>query len=154
VTETLLAASLLLIPALATPPPDTLDDLRWKHRVLIVLHTDASDTAVHRQMEWWRTEQAEADERELLLITADANGTGMIGSDPLRQALAEEIFARFHRTGRDFQVILVGKDGPEKERWHEPVPMDRVFQLIDAMPMRQREMRKRSAPRHDGQGRA
>ncbi|MDX1741506.1 MAG: DUF4174 domain-containing protein, partial [Rhodothermales bacterium] len=122
---------------------DTLDDLRWKNRLLIVLHTDSTSVALQQQTEWWRAEQEEADERELLLIAVEPGGTGTIGSESLRRPLVEEIAARFHRAGRDFEVVLVGKDGTEKERWQEPVPMGRVFALIDAMPMRRREMRER-----------
>ncbi len=42
----------------------------------------------------------------------------------------------------EFGVILVGKDGTEKLRSSDPVPATTVFETIDAMPMRQREMRE------------
>ncbi|MCS4120976.1 hypothetical protein GGP45_001318 [Salinibacter ruber] len=41
-----------------------------------------------------------------------------------------------------FRVVLVGKDGTEKRREAEPVSARSVFDTIDAMPMRQREMRE------------
>jgi hypothetical protein len=42
-----------------------------------------------------------------------------------------------------FAAVLVGRDGGEKLRSAEPVPAEKLFDLIDAMPMRQREMRAR-----------
>ena len=39
-------------------------------------------------------------------------------------------------------MILVGKDGTEKLRAHHVVSAQALFALIDAMPMRQREMRE------------
>lgn len=42
-----------------------------------------------------------------------------------------------------FCLILVGKDGGEKLRRHEPVDLSGIFALIDSMPMRRREMRER-----------
>lgn len=42
-----------------------------------------------------------------------------------------------------FCLILVGKDGGEKLRRWEPVDLEEIFALIDAMPMRRREMRER-----------
>jgi hypothetical protein len=39
-------------------------------------------------------------------------------------------------------VILVGKDGTEKRRNAAPVTARSIFDTIDAMPMRQREMRE------------
>ena len=147
--EALLIATVALSPSLTPAPSDTLDDLRWKNRLLIVVHDEASKTFAERQIESWRADQAGTDERELLLITVEPNGSGTIGPDKLRPSVAGGIFARFHRPGRDFEVILVGKDGTEKERWHEPVPMTEVFGLIDAMPMRRREMRERAEPDND-----
>ncbi len=42
-----------------------------------------------------------------------------------------------------FMVILVGKDGDEKLRQSTPLSAERLFDTIDAMPMRRREMRRR-----------
>ena len=44
-----------------------------------------------------------------------------------------------------FAAVLVGKDGTEKFRSHEPVRPRTLFDLIDAMPMRRREMRDRKS---------
>ena len=43
-----------------------------------------------------------------------------------------------------FAAILVGKDGGEKHRSVEPISPQTLFDLIDAMPMRQREIRSRT----------
>ena len=45
----------------------------------------------------------------------------------------------------DFQAVLIGKDGGVKARWAEPVSLNALYELIDAMPMRQREMRERGS---------
>lgn len=42
-----------------------------------------------------------------------------------------------------FAVILIGKDGGEKLRRLEHVPIETIFALIDTMPMRRREMQDR-----------
>lgn len=41
-----------------------------------------------------------------------------------------------------FVVVLVGRDGGEKFRSEEPVSAQELFDRIDAMPMRRREMRE------------
>ncbi|MEC8065210.1 MAG: DUF4174 domain-containing protein, partial [Planctomycetota bacterium] len=38
-------------------------------------------------------------------------------------------------------TVLVGKDGGVKERWPLAPRLQEVFDLVDAMPMRQRELR-------------
>ena len=45
-------------------------------------------------------------------------------------------------------VILVGKDGGEKHRTHNVITARQLFALVDAMPMRQVEMRNTKKPRH------
>lgn len=42
-----------------------------------------------------------------------------------------------------FAAVLVGKDGGEKFRSDEPVRPEDLFDLIDDMPMRRREMQDR-----------
>lgn len=46
-----------------------------------------------------------------------------------------------------FAAILVGKDGTEKARFMEPIAPDKLFRLIDGMPMRKRETRRREMER-------
>jgi hypothetical protein len=43
----------------------------------------------------------------------------------------------------EFLVILIGKDGGEKLSSRTPVPVDRLKQLIDSMPMRKSEMQQK-----------
>ena len=42
-----------------------------------------------------------------------------------------------------FTLILIGKDGGEKFRSNKAVPLKQLYGLIDAMPMRRAEMRRR-----------
>jgi len=49
---------------------------------------------------------------------------------------------RFGVAHSAFRTVLVGKDGAEKRRDAAPVTARSLFDTIDAMPMRQREMRE------------
>jgi hypothetical protein len=51
---------------------------------------------------------------------------------------------RFHIRPNDFTVILIGKDGGEKLRSRQPISLDTLRSTIDAMPMRQEEMRSQT----------
>ncbi|MFK7935298.1 MAG: DUF4174 domain-containing protein [Saprospiraceae bacterium] len=42
-----------------------------------------------------------------------------------------------------FTAILIGKDGGEKLRQHEPLTLKKLYSTIDVMPMRRSEIRKR-----------
>ncbi|WP_371398265.1 DUF4174 domain-containing protein [Fretibacter rubidus] len=45
------------------------------------------------------------------------------------------------------EFMLIGKDRGPKRRWLNTVPIQELFQTIDAMPMRQYEMRKTQSRR-------
>lgn len=60
--------------------------------------------------------------------------------------LIERDFRVLTETGATaFSLRLVGKDGGEKLRSLQPVSAASLFALVDAMPMRRREMRERGA---------
>ncbi|QED28004.1 DUF4174 domain-containing protein [Microvenator marinus] len=54
--------------------------------------------------------------------------------------LAAEL-AKTWDVSEPFTLILVGKDGTEKLRSHKAVAVEMLFETIDAMPMRIREMK-------------
>lgn len=95
-------------------------------------------------------------ERDLLLVQVPARGRGQWrgwGSDEAAaaRAVSAEAIARLRErfgVAEDaFALILVGKDGTEKRRDEAPVPLQAIFDEIDAMPMRQRELRRQRNPR-------
>ena len=59
---------------------------------------------------------------------------------PVGRGTARQLRQRFAPESSRLTVILVGKDGQEKKRWNRLVQPDEIFPVIDAMPMRQREM--------------
>ena len=68
-------------------------------------------------------------------------GESRVGKQPLADGDAAALRAHFGVEDDGFLAVLIGKDGTEKERYEAPVAADAVFEAIDAMPMRQREMR-------------
>lgn len=54
----------------------------------------------------------------------------------------DSIYRRLKPSG-PFVFILYGKDGGEKYRSSRPVTLKTLYAIIDAMPMRKREMRSR-----------
>ncbi len=55
----------------------------------------------------------------------------------------ENQFKKYKVPAQGFTFILIGKDGGEKMRSHEPVSLEKLYRTIDAMPMRQQEMKQR-----------
>ncbi|MEC8048819.1 MAG: DUF4174 domain-containing protein, partial [Chloroflexota bacterium] len=44
----------------------------------------------------------------------------------------------------DFNLILIGKDGGIKYNTNEPIKINKIFEIIDKMPMRIKEIKERN----------
>ena len=101
---------------------ERLADAQWKSRVLLIFHGG-------QQQDW--PEQRERyrkalKERDLVVIQGE-----------------EEMADAYGVTSSDFTLILIGKDGGVKAKQVRRVNLPQLFRLIDAMPMRRKEMEKR-----------
>ena len=143
---------LALLPAITmATPADSVDfrveDHRWEHRLLFVFAPSNTSEALIQQEEAFANHDAGFRDRALLLLTVTGNDQGthrtVPGSEPrpLTGASARQLRERFDVAPDAFRVVLVGKDGTEKRRDAESVTARSIFDTIDAMPMRQREMR-------------
>lgn len=120
-------------------------DKRWQRRLLVV----AAPSADHPGLARIRTEAGtdafaarDLDLVELLGSELRVDGEAVTTPDAAALRRAYDI------KDRGFAVRLVGKDGMVKLARDETVPMTEIYAVIDAMPMRRREMRERS--RSDG----
>ena len=125
---------LVLMPMVYTNA-QSLNDYRWKNRLLFVLNPDGQEPLRHEQVELFRDQSNALKERQLLImILHQGRLTDIEGKDYLLDP-AELAFNNFKG------VILIGKDGGTKLR--EPFTVDPqiVFNLIDSMPMRRAEIK-------------
>ncbi|SFV03474.1 protein of unknown function [Methylobacterium sp. 174MFSha1.1] len=124
----LLASTLLLgavLPAAAAG--FDLDRYRWKSRVLVIAAA-ADDPRAGAQGRIAEAAGAGMRERDLVVVRAIGEG---------REAAALRRRLGLPATG--FRAVLVGKDGGAKLVAEEPIPAERLFSTIDAMPMRRDE---------------
>jgi hypothetical protein len=135
----------------ASDPVDfRLDAYQWEHRLLFVFAPSDADDALAAQEQHFDGHDAGFQDRDLLLVTITAPEAGTLRAgpgdapQPLAGAAIERLYDQFDVPPDSFRVILVGKDGTEKQRNAQPVTARSVFDTIDAMPMRQREMRESS----------
>lgn len=95
-----------------------LDGYRWKSRVLLQFGDPPKFTA---------QTNAAFKERDLVVLKADTPQ-----------------FRKAFQITAPFALILIGKDGGEKARWLTPINPQTIIDLIDSMPMRQSEMRRKN----------
>ena len=96
----------------------------------LLLFTQNKDTGLaEKQLAIWKEAQVEMEERDLTI-------TVITGNDLLYKKYKVD-------SQTEFTVILLGKDGGEKLRTQNLLTTNKLFALIDAMPMRRQEMQKK-----------
>ena len=113
---------------------DPLARYRGTSRVLVILASDQNDPNLTRQRDLNTQARAGFLERDLVIVE-------LVGSQSGTAAVRE----RLSPSQGAFRVVLVGKDGRVKQTSEHPIRPEELFATIDAMPMRQREMRERGA---------
>ena len=128
----------------SVPANGSLAMYRWNARPLLIFAPTANDDRYRRQLKLLEASRAGMEERDMVLlaILGDDPKVGVLLGAP--EALnAHDLRNRFQIPAEQFTTILVGKDGGSKARYADPVEPATIFQLIDGMPMRRREMRER-----------
>lgn len=129
---------------------------QWERRILILAGPVDAHERFAAQAALFEGREAGFAERGLArialiggsVVTADLAEADGLEADALRAALTlpEDVFS----------VTLIGLDGEVKARWSDPVAADALFERIDAMAMRQEDIRRndseRDALRQDFEG--
>lgn len=109
----------------------------------LIMNRDLNEISEHRKLYIFADQENAAKvEQQLFLLNKEPEG---IKERDLKVIVVEKdnvLFKKYHVQNNAFTVILVGKDGFEKYRTKELLPTEKLFALIDAMPMRRAEMRK------------
>lgn len=114
-------------PAFASSddPPDDLSQHSWSHRVLLLAAAQSDEPALLKMSEWLSENVDGVRERDLVVY----------------RLKPDDLLAKRWQMSGAFTLLLIGKDGTEKLRTSHAVDLSVVFDTIDAMPMRRREMR-------------
>jgi hypothetical protein len=116
-------------------------EYHWQNRLLLVF--DGGGDAYQKQQQIFLKEKAGLNERDLVIFRiGDGQLTDPEGKIYGKQA-SRQVREKYDIGPDEFAVLLIGKDGGVKLRQHEVLETEKLFAVIDAMPMRQREMRQR-----------
>lgn len=112
-----------------------ISDFKWKNRIIVLYENDTNANEVKSALEIIDTNASKCTERDIrvfvykedVFYNTNREATGIKKSDIL-----PEIFKGY---------ILIGKDGGIKVKAPYPFNLEKLFLLIDSMPMRKSEMR-------------
>jgi hypothetical protein len=96
------------------------------YRQLLIFEGAKHSALARQQIKLLKDAQEAVDDRDLKPIIVKGGNA---------------LYKKYQVKQDEFAVILVGKDGTEKYRAKKVVPLDELFALIDAMPMRREEVK-------------
>lgn len=120
-----------------------LDVHRGEHRLFLIFAPSSRDDGFVRQDRLLAGSGRSFAERDLLRGDLFEDGMGSLDGAAVSCGEAAVARDRFGVEAGSFAVLLIGKDGTAKHRSGKPVEPREIFSLVDAMPMRQRELRER-----------
>lgn len=135
------AAAILAVLA-GTAPAFAMTDYKWKYRPLLVFADSEASGPLADQRRILAASRASLTERNVVVIWVVGDKVlAELGPHPRESAKA--LRARFGASPSGFRIVLVGKDGGTKLNTTSPLGTGALYATIDAMPMRQNEMRRK-----------
>ena len=113
----------------------------WTDRPVLVFASSPDDSTYRDQHQRFEDARDGLQEREITVYRVFEEGESLGPEGPISAAEARQLRERFGPEGA-FTVVLLGKDTTEKLRRSDVLSTGELFETIDAMPMRQREMRE------------
>jgi hypothetical protein len=116
-------------------------DLMWENRLLIVQVELAGD-AFHEQQQIFQSCLDGLMDRKLIVYYfSSSKALHTKNTKNHFRSLPKTWVKQFKKMKSTFAMHLIGLDGGVKKRWNEPTSCEDIFAIIDAMPMRQQEMK-------------
>ncbi len=139
---------LLLIMIMTAKAEDTpnslLESHLWEDRVVMLFAEDETNDDYIQQREALKDAQSALQERDIVVYDIVRYSHAKQDNAILPHVSATTFFDAFKNEtdNSDFTLLLIGKDGEIKRTEHDYTAPNSLFSQIDAMPMRQREMKK------------
>lgn len=118
---------------------------RWHNRLLLLFAPESDDPLLWAQNEILAGVEPGLRERGLVVFRLLPDGPGTLEARPVEGTDATIIYREFAIEPRDFTILLIGKDGDVKLSSDTVVAAERLFDLIDSMPVRQWEMQNQGS---------
>ena len=121
----------------------TLNDLQWKNRILLVMEQGDDTLIFQNQLDEFDGLENELEERKILIYQIKNNSyrLGLYANKKWKSITDLDLLKITKDQEEDFKVVLIGLDGSVKKRQSNMMTSKQLFSTIDSMPMRQQELR-------------
>ncbi len=122
----------------------SMDNYLWNNRPVIVFTPEDEDPLLGAQRAALDPDTAPFRDRDMVLIEV-AGDKVTVNGRPVPGTDADALRARYRVDRETSSAVLIGKDGGVKLRAGTAFSAAELFDTIDAMPMRNQEIRQRKA---------
>ena len=130
------------IPSAKTQIKELMEKYLWEKRILIIFTPDLKNESYKTQNLFLEKDKKGLKERHLVIWEIIEESFVRRNKSAIPY-LPASLFYKYYKTQKNkFSVILIGKDGTEKLRQAKPISSAKLFSIIDAMPMRQKEIQQ------------
>ena len=114
---------------------------KWENRLVLILTDNMNSEEYLNQIQEFKNHTNEMIDRKILVyhISPTKFKVGLSGKNWQK---SETDYGFYKKTTSQPEIILIGLDGGVKLRAKEFLPCQKLFETIDAMPMRMQEMRR------------
>ena len=119
---------------------------RWKHRVILLFAPETDHPTLLKQLALLTKHANEVTDRDLVFYQILPSAGLTPAAKLLSSEQAQKLYRKYSVSYDQFTFLLIGKDGTEKLRRQTLVPLPELFALIDGMPMRRAEMKRKNKP--------
>lgn len=112
-----------------------------ERRWLIIITDESQHPELQKQINAIEANQTEAIERKIGVVQLAKNQVKPLFNFPENKKNIDT-YSNNLSNKKDFEVVFIGLDGTVKLRKNKAIDVNYLFNLIDSMPMRRREMRQ------------
>lgn len=143
-TTTLFLHISLVMLGLSLQQSNPLNEYQWQNRLILVFNDLDSEVQAQMQLDKFTGQTPELQDRDLLIFRIDDSQVSDGLDSKVTDIEAASLRKSFNIDIEEFVVLLIGKDGGVKLRSEEVVSSQELFALIDGMPMRRSEIRRKN----------
>ncbi|WP_235892410.1 DUF4174 domain-containing protein [Mycolicibacterium hodleri] len=118
-----------------------LSDYRGERRPLLLFAPTESDPRLVEALRRIDTSRCDFVNREMVIGVVVTEGKSTLDGQLINADESRRLVKQFAIRENTFSALLIGKDGGEKLRVNDVPDLHAIYAVIDAMPMRKREMR-------------
>ncbi len=113
---------------------------QWENRVLLVISDNKNTEAYQTQISIFKDKTKALADRKLVVYSVLPTKY-KLNNDPW--LASSSLFKKYRSKNKTFKVVLIGLDGLIKLNENAVILAEKLFSIIDVMPMRQSEIKRK-----------